>query len=406
MGFADRLLSGIGASQRSTFKVPSSSLVSALSGTLSYSGKTVSVEDALGLVSVWGASSLVAGAVGGVPLKVFNSKKEEARGSRQWRLLHDEPNDEQAADELWELVAHQLLLWGNSFLFKERDEFGLVQQLWPIHPSRVMVGRENRPDGRAYKYFVIDGNQKRKYYEADVLHVRGLGSDGLIGYSVVDLARQSLGSMLAQQEFSGTFWKDGSFMGAALTHPGEMSEPAQERLTKQLEKKRGVSKTGQIWVFEEDMKLQMLGMPLKDAQFVEQAKLSKQEVAEMFGLVPPHRWGTDSSSMTYANAELAGTEFVRWTGRKWWTRIEKAFGRDRGLFPQAGPSLYPQFVPDDLMRADTKSRYETYQIAIEAGIMSRNEVRDRENLQPVPGGDEIVVQQAQAPAAPADQPVQ
>jgi hypothetical protein len=195
--------------------------------------------------------------------------------------------------------------------------------------------------------------------------------------------------MLAQEEFQGRFWSNGSFMGAALMHPGEMSSPAQERLAKQIQRKRGVAEANGLWVFEEDMKLQQLGMPLRDAEFMSQAKFSDLRVAQMFGLVPPHGWGSDNGSITYQNAEVSGTEFVRWTGRKWWGRIEKALSRDPGIFPPPGRKLFCEFVTNDLMRADTKARFETYEIAIRSKVLTPNEARRAENLPPLEGGDDF-----------------
>jgi HK97 family phage portal protein len=381
-------IAGVGGESRAvTLKNPSQWLLEALGGGTSFSGQTVNESSAMSLVPVASASSLVASAVGSTPLKVYDrADRSEASATRQWRILHDTPNDEMAADELWELVAHHLLMWGNSFLLKDRDEFGVVQMLWPLSPSRMQVGREPR-GSRAVRYFTVDGEPKR-YYETDILHIRGLGSDGLIGYSVIQNARQQMGNMLAQDEFSGNFWGNGTFMGAALTHPGEMSEQAQLRLRKQMARKQGVKEAGGIWVFEEDMKYAQLGMPLRDAMWYEQAQMSDLRVAQMFGLVPPHRWGQDSGNLTYANTEVAGTEFVRWTGRRWWTRIEKSLKRDEALFSPRS-KLYPEFLAADLMRGDTKTRYETYAIGVTARILTRNEARAAENLPPVEGGDEF-----------------
>lgn len=375
-----------------TLASPSPWLIESLGGGKSTSGQSVNETTAMSLVPVMSASALVASAVGGVPLKVYDrGDMSEATATRQWRILHDEPNDEMAADELWELVAHNLLMWGNAFLLKDRDEFGVVQMLWPISPSRMTVGREPVSGNRVRRYFQVDGEPQR-YYETDILQVRGLGSDGLIGYSVIQMARQQLGNMLSQDEFSGNFWGNGTFMGAALTHPGEMSEQAQRRLRKQMTRKQGVAEAGGIWVFEEDMKYQTLGMPLRDAMWWEQSKMSDLRVAQMFGLVPPHRWGADSESLTYSNTEVAGTEFVRWTGRRWWKRIEKSLLRDDALFPPRS-RFYPEFQTADLMRGDTKTRYETYAIGIQAKILTRNEARAAENLPPVDGGDEFAEEQ-------------
>ena len=400
MSLMSRIARGMTESRAQTLANPTDWLVEAFTGGSSYAGKAVTGDTAMTLVPVFSASSLVASAVGGVPLKVYDADREEARSTRQWKILHDQPNDEMAADELWELITHHLLLWGNAFLIKDRDEFGVVRALWPLRPSRMQVGRE--PQGnRAVRYFTVDGQPYPRYYETDILHIRGLGSDGLIGYSVVQLARQQMGNMLAQDEFSGRFWANGTFLGAALMHPGEMSEEAQLRLRKQMNRKQGVAEANGLWVFEEDMKYQSLGMPLRDAMWLEQAKMSDGRVAQMFGLVPPHRWGYDSGNMTYANTEVAGTEFVRWTGRKWWKRIEKSLHRDQGLFPGRS-ELYPEFVTADLMRGDTKTRYETYEIAIRSKVLTRNEARAAENLPPLDGGDEF--EEPVVPVVPAESP--
>jgi HK97 family phage portal protein len=393
----DRMMRGPVEERADTLSSPSPWLLESLGGGFTTtSGKQVSGQTALTLVPVLSASQLVASAVGGVPLKVYREDRSEAKATRQWKMLHDEPNDEMAADELWELVAHHLLVWGNSFLIKDRDEFGVVQMLWPIAPDRMSVGRE-QVGRRAVRFFTVDGGP-RKFYETDILQIRGLGYDGLIGYSVVQMHRQQLGNMLAQDEFSGTFWGNGTFMGAALMHPGEMTDPAQKRLRKQMNRKRGVKEANGIWVFEEDMKIEMLGMPLRDAQWLEQAQMSDTRVAQMFGLVPPHRWGMDSGNMTYANTEVAGTEFVRWTGRKWWGRIQNSLKRDDALFPPSS-KMYPEFLTADLMRGDTKSRFETYEIAIRSKVLTRNEARAAENLAPVAGGDKF--EEPPPPVAPA-----
>jgi HK97 family phage portal protein len=292
-----------------------------------------------------------------------------------------------AADELWELVAHHLLMWGNSFLLKDKDSLGITQMLWPIRPARMTVGRDTVA-GRGRRYFQVDGLAK-KYTEDDFIHIRGLSSDGLIGYSPIQQARQQLGNMLAQDEFQGRFWANGTFLGAALIHPGEMSDGAQQRLKKQLRSKRGVAEANGILVFEEDMKLESLGMPLRDAEFVAQQKLSRLAIAELFGLVPPHRWGSEDTNLTYANVGVAGSEFVRWTGRKWWKRIEKSLQRDVGLFPKAGPTLKVSFDTSDLERGDMKARFEAYKLGVEAHILTPNEARAEEGRPPLDGGDEF-----------------
>lgn len=375
----------------------------------SSSGQVVTTQSAMSTVPVYAAVSLLAGAIGSLPLKVYSGDdpRTEARNARQWKLLHDMPNDEMAADEFWELVASSLLLWGNAFIWKERDDLQTVSQLWVIDPSRVQVSREPQAGGVSKRVFWLDG-RAGKADEQDILHIRGLGTDGLVGYSPIQQARNRLGVEMAREEFAGSFWRNGTFAGAVLEHPNKLSEGAIERLKTQIREKSGTLKAGEALILEEDMKWKSLGMPLGDAQFVEQANLGRLEVAILYGL-PPHRLGASTEeSLTYTNAEWEGLDFVKWSLRRWLIRIENSLRRDPGIFPS--PGLTPEFLVDALLRADTRSRYEAYKIGIDGGWLSVKWVQETENLN-IPEEDlpekeepEIVV----APAngnAPAPVPV-
>lgn len=345
------------------------------------SGQVVTTETAMATIPVYGAVSLLAGAVGSLPLKVYSGSdpREEATGSKQWKLLHDSPNSEMAADEFWELVASSLLLWGNAFIWKERDSLDTLANLWVLDPARVQVSRvSDSSGGPSRRAFWLDGGMQ-PIFETDILQIRGLGTDGLVGYSPIQQARNRLGVEMAREEFSGSFWKNGTFAGAVLEHPNKLSDSAIERLKTQIREKGGTIKAGEALILEEGMKWQTLGMPLGDAQFVEQANLGRLEVAILFGL-PPHRLGAsyESRSLTYTNAEWEGLDFVKWSLRKWLIRIEKSLLRDPALFP--APGLWPEFLVDALLRADTRSRYEAYKIGIDAGFLTPEWVQETENL--------------------------
>lgn len=331
-------------------------------------GRLVSPDTAIEAVAVQGAIRLIASAIGSLPLKVYRDadERQAADGSRQWRMLHDTPNDEMAADEFWELVTANLLGWGNAFILKERDSSGIVQNLWPIRSSRVQVGRTNiRVGGQecSVRYFTVTGVDG-PIYETDILHIRGLSFDGQVGFSPVQLARQEIANALEMDTFKGSFWRNGMFAGGMLTHPNRLSKDAQDRLAAQISAKSGTSRAGELLVLEEGMTLQNLTIPLADAQYVEQAKLSDLRIAQLFGLVPPHLWGAgeNSRTMNYQNSEFGGQEFVKWTARPWLIRIEKAVQRDQGIFPSPGPTLVPEFDTSELLRADTQARWNTYAV--------------------------------------------
>lgn len=370
------------------------------------SGQVVTVDSAMTTVPVYAAVQLLAGAIGSLPLKVYTGTypRKEASGSRQWKMLHDTPNEEMAADEFWELVASSLLLWGNAFIWKDRNDLQQVSELWVIDPRRVRVSREAEPGNTSRRVFWLDG-VPGYVTEQSILHIRGLGTDGLVGYSPIQQARQRLGVEMAREEFSGSFWRNGTFAGAVLEHPNKLSEGAIERLKTQLREKSGTLRAGEALILEEDMKWKELGMPLEDAQFVQQANLGRLEVALLYNL-PPHKLGASfegRSSITYANAEWEGLDFIKWSLRRWLVRIENSLRRDAGVFPAAGPTLWPEFLVDALLRGDTLSRYQAYQIGIDAGFLSPKWVQETENLD-IPAEDLTEVESEAMPGQPAVPP--
>jgi HK97 family phage portal protein len=361
VSFIDRLR---GESRAATLSAPPTWLIEALNPGGSVVGKPVTVDNALGLVPVYSAVSLISGAVATLPLIVYKGENR-ATDTRTWRLLHDNPNPEMASDELWEIVQSHLLLWGNAFLYKKQTALGI--ELWPLSPRRVQVSRID-----TVRTFFIDG---RPFYEDDILHIRGLSEDGLLGYSPIQVAKQAIANALAQQEFVAEFLSDGGRPSVILKHPQELTTDAAKRLKASWE---GVQNGGTA-VLEEGIEVEQWTMSMNDAQFIEQQQFSDLRIAQMFNL-PASKLGVKSGdSLTYSTTEQQGQEFVTYTLNRWLTRIEKSLARDAEVLPG---DLYAEFLIDGLLRADNKSRYEAYSIALTAGFMTVNEVRERENLPP------------------------
>lgn len=383
MSLARRLVEARSA----TLKAPPQWLHDALTaGGGSYSGKSVTPDSSMQLIPVWSAVSLLSGAVASLPMIVYRSlagdERERAQSSRQWSILHDQPNPELAADEMWEIVMAHLLLWGNAFLAKVRSGDGRLAELWPIRPSRVQVARRN-----GEKVFVVDGDGP--FTEVDILHIRGLGTDGLVGLSPIQQAKQQLGNQLAREEFTGRFWAEGTMLSGFLKHPNRLDEDAAKRLAKSWRARfAGVGNAGKTVVLEEGLNWEQAGMPLADAQFIEQEKLGDLRVAQLYRL-PPYMLGAEiGSSLTYSTTESQGIDFVRWSLNRWLKRIEKSLLRDPALFPPS-LKLEPEFLVDALLRADTKTRYEAYGIGIKHRFITPNDARRKENLPPVDGGDDF-----------------
>lgn len=386
----------LGREERATLGEPGTDLVEALSGAPAYSGRSVNVDGSLRLVPVYSAVSLLAGTVGSLPMKVYrrlDDGREPARKHWMWRLLHDRPNPEMAADEFFELLMTHLLLWGNAFAWKVKNPAGRLIELWLIRPSRVQVYRDDRGDRR----FVIDGTPG--YTEQDVLHIRGLGTDGLVGLSPVQQHRQMLAGAMEIEEYTGRFYANNATPPLAIKHPNRLSQDAVRNLRDSWTRTYGGARnSGKPAILEEGMDIVHLGLPLDDAQFIETQQFNDLRVAQMFRIPPSMLGAKSGDSLTYATTELQGIEFVTYSLRRWLVRIEGSLARDGAMFLQ-GDRFYPEFLVDALLRSSTKDRYEAYQIGIQSGFLGVDEVRERENLQP---RGEVVDGEVVGELSPAD----
>jgi HK97 family phage portal protein len=391
--FADRLRGGLERRASATLGNPSTWLTESLTGFFgeSYSGKTANPRSVLALIPYFSGVQLLAGAVGSLPLMVYRDGpddiRERARDTDQWRILHDQPNPEMTADQLWELSQSQLLTWGNSFFWKERSSLGTIGELWPLLPERVQVYR----DDQGVKRFVVDGGHTglTMLTNAEILHIPGLGHDGLVGYSPVQIARQELGGMLALQEYAGRVWANSTVPIGVLTHPNKIDDDVYKRMKKSWNKaQRGPRNFGKPAILEDGVEFKAISMPLEDAQFIEAQKLGDVRCAQLLRL-PPHMLAADTGgkSMVYKNAETEGIDFVRWALRRWLTRHENAIKNDPVIFPSR-LGLMCEFLVDEIQRGDTKTRYESEAIMMDRGAITINEWRRRENKPPVAWGDE------------------
>lgn len=373
---------------RSGLAEPEEWLWEALGGRRLLGGERVTVETALALDAVYACVALVAGQVAALPLKVFAGAGRERRTldrDPRYRMLHDAPNPEQAADVWLEQATAHLLLWGNAYLEKIRNRDGVVDELWAIRPSRVHPYR----DERGVKRFRVDGvsaEDGSDFGEDRILHVPGLGLDGLAGMSVIGLARQSFGSALARTKHEAHLYENDATPGGILSVQGELDPDAAERIRGQWERlHKGAENRARIAVLEAGATWQQVGMPLEDLQFIDRERFTVGQVARLFGVPPEMVGGESGGSLTYANVESRGQHFLTFTLNRWLVRLEKGLKRDPDLFPER--TVYPEFVRAAMLRTDSRTRWQTYEIGRRIGVYSPNDIRELENLEPRDGGD-------------------
>lgn len=358
----------------------------------STSGKRVNERSAMQMTAVYSCVRILSEAVAGLPLHLYQytdkSSKEKAVENPLYFLLHDEPNTEMTSFVFRETLMTHLLLWGNAYSQIIRNGKGEVMGLYPLMPDRMTVNRDEK--GRLYyEYMVSSGDAKTlkdgtvRLSPYDVLHIPGLGFDGLVGYSPIAMAKNAIGLAIAAEEYGSKFYANGATPSGILEYPGTVKEPDKVRESWNAGF-GGSSNAHKIAVLEEGMKYTPISISPNEAQFLETRKFQINEIARIFR-VPPHMVG-DLEKSSFSNIEQQSLEFVKYTLEPWLVRWEQAM--QRALIPQDDKSKYfIKFNVDGLLCGDYQSRMQGYATARQNGWMSANDIRELENLDRIPAED-------------------
>ena len=359
------------------------------------SGKTVTERSALQMTAVYSCVRILSEAVAGLPLHLYRYKedggKEKALDHPLYRLLHDEPNPEMSSFVFRETLMTHLLLWGNAYAQVIRNGKGEVIALYPLMPNKMSVDRDE--NGRLYYTYYRGSDEAMKSRDfavilqpSDVLHIPGLGFDGLVGYSPIAMAKNAIGMAIACEEYGAKFFANGAAPGGVLEHPGTIKDPQRVRESWQSTF-GGSGNANKIAVLEEGMKYTPIGISPEQAQFLETRKFQINEIARI-SRVPPHMVG-DLEKSSFSNIEQQSLEFVKYTLDPWVTRWEQSI--QRALLSQGEKAVYfAKFNLEGLLRGDYQSRMNGYAIGRQNGWMSANDIRELENLDRIPaeeGGD-------------------
>lgn len=359
------------------------------------SGKVVTERSAMQMTAVYSCVRILAEAVAGLPLHLYRYRddggKEKAIGHPLYLLLHDEPNPEMSSFVFRETLMTHLLLWGNAYAQIIRNGKGEVVALYPLMPNKMSVDRD--ADGRLYYTYqrsseeapIAEGS-KVILSPKDVLHIPGLGFDGLVGYSPIAMAKNAIGLAIATEEYGSKFFANGATPSGILEYPGTVKDPEKVRDSWT----RGFSGSGnahKVAVLEEGMKYTPISISPEQAQFLETRKFQINEIARIFR-VPPHMVG-DLDKSSFSNIEQQSLEFVKYTLDPWVVRWEQSIQRTL-LQDEEKTRYFVKFNLEGLLRGDYQSRMNGYATARQNGWMSANDIRELENLDRIPpesGGD-------------------
>jgi HK97 family phage portal protein len=361
-------------------------------------GRKVTPESALAFAAVWRAVNLIGGQTASLPLHVYQKISDDERrrvgGHRIERLFNENANEEMEALTFVELFVSWAPLWGNGYAWKQREGDEVVG-IWPLLPWRMRIDRT--PEGRLVYKYTQDNGQEKPYAPRDILHLKNLTKDGIIGRSVIAHARESVGLGLDQQQFLANFYQNNATPTGALISKARLPRKRQKELRKQWnEMHAGPANAGSVAVLHGDMDFKPMGMPLVDAQFLENRKANVLEIARMFG-VPPHLL-FDLDRATYSNIEAQGIEWLTYGLRYWLTKVAR-LANQLLTDEEKAAGFYCEHETAALLTTDIKSRYEAYGLALEKGFLSVNDVHRKENLPPIgPAGDVYRVQSNMIPA--------
>lgn len=361
-------------------------------GEATAAGLYVSEETALHYSPFFAGVRVIAEDVGSLPLPVYERLERGKRRAREhplYRVLHDQANDLMSAVAFRSTLQGHALTWPAGYAYIVRDGAGEVRELWPLRPDRIypdpLPGRTGTGSlAVTYRYLDPVNGITARLRPDEVLTVAGLGFDGIRGYSIIGLARQSIALGLATERYGAAFFGNGSRPSGVLKHPKTLSDPGRTRLKTDWENlHRGLDRAQRVAILEEGLEWQSIGIPPEDAQFLETRRFGVTEMARWLRL-PPHKIA-DLERATFTNIEHQGLDYVTSALRIWLVRWEQSIAQ-RLFTAGERDRFFAEHLLDALLRGDLKTRYEAYAVGRNWGWLCADDIAEMENRNPLPDG--------------------
>lgn len=354
----------------------------------SWSGKTVTVDSALQLSTVWACVRLIAETLSTLPLGFYQKNPDGSRSVATqhplYEILHNQPNGDMSAVVFWEAVVASMLLWGNTYCEIIRVG-GRIIALNFLMPARVTWRR--RKDGSIeYKYSDLDGSPPRSIAEADMMHIPAFTTDGITGLSPVQYGVNVFGVAMATDQASAETFKNAMRSPGLVTMDAVLKPDQREDIRKHV---NTVSSNGGVMVLEKGAGFQQLTFNPVDAELLASRAFNIEEICRWFR-VPPFMVGHAEKSTSWGTGiEQQMIGFLTFVLRPWCVRIEQGV-RKSLLTPVERTKYFAEFALEGLLRADSAARAAFYSSMTQNGIMTRDDCRKLENL-PVKGGNADVL---------------
>jgi len=359
-----------------------------------WTGKTISPDNAMEAPTVYACVRLISQTLARMPWQVLRNSADGASNDVThpvYQLLNGEANEDMTSFVFREAQISDCLLYGNSFAYIMRSAAGTPIALERLRPDLCYLQRDpqNQP---YYQYWTGKADEKaseeikqRKFRPYDILHVVGPSADGLLGEAPIHRMRDLIGMELELQEFTSRFFANNCRPAGVLSMPGRLSAEGANRLREAFARVHsGAQGAGKVAILEEGLKYDAISTNAKDSDLDSMKKFCRQQIAAAFN-VPSHRVG-DNDGVSYSSAEQANAVFVQSTLAGWAARLEQEVNRK---LIRRGDDVTTRISFDDLLRGDMSTRFSAYAVAVTNGILTPNEIRAREGLPAVDGGESI-----------------
>lgn len=369
-----------------------------IAGGPTHSGKLVSVDTAMQLDTVWACTRLISDTIAAMPLKLFQRESDTssvlARNHPLYRVLYITPNADMTGMEFWSAMVGSLLLWGNAFAQVIRRSDKTVISLNPLRPDRMTVRRD--PDDGSLIYTYSYQGSVITLGEDEIFHIKGYSLDGLMGMSPVTAGRQQLGSAMAAEETAARMFANGMLSQTYIKSPEWVPDEQVERAKEILSDYRGSINAGKTPLLEGGWTVENIGMNPEDMQLLQTRGFNVETICRWFGVAPVMIGRMEKSTAWGSGLEQMNLWFLTYTLQPWLVRIEQAITRCL-LTAVEKDAFFAQHNVDALLRADSAARSQLEATQVQNGIKTRNEVREKEGLPPLPGGDMLTVQAQMIP---------
>lgn len=358
---------------------PKDWLINLLGGSTTYSGERVTGDTALLNSNVYTCASILGGDIGKLPIQIFTRKGnriERDRNHSVTSLLGIRPNPYMSAYTFKELLQVHVMLWGNAYALIDWGWNGRPEALWPLNPSVTEVTTDPNT-GEVWYTTTLPNGEQRKIPWFDVLHLKAISKTGLKGISPISVIREKIGIQQASDKFIGAFYANGTTSRGILKVPDILQPEAKDRTREEWQKlNTGLNNAHKVAILDGGLDYQSLGMPLKDAEFIETQKFGIGEIAKIYK-IPPHKLG-QLDRATFSNIEHQSIEYVKNTLQPIITNWEQEI--DYKLFTsKERKQYYSKFNVESELRGDSQSRAQYYKDMVSISAITFNEVREKEN---------------------------